>query len=142
MSNNDLNPCCWAPSKALKELERGMNNSPCILTDAPAEFNDTPLYRDPAGIIAAQQRILNRLAEMLGVNAGDGDGLITRVEWVRKDAERYQWLKDKRMFRMFSVDMAGKHTFTTAGRPIGSGRNIDEAIDAEIDKALAAGEAG
>lgn len=64
------------------------------------------------------------------------------VEELRKDAERYQWLKDKRMFRMFSADMTGKHTFTTVGRPIGSGRNIDEAIDAEISKALAAGEAG
>lgn len=58
-------PCCWAPSKALKELERGMNNAPCILTDSPAEFNDTPLYRDPAGTIAALERENAELREAL-----------------------------------------------------------------------------
>lgn len=52
----DQHPCCWAPSKALKELERGMNNAPCILTDGPTELNDTPLYRVPAGTIAAHQQ--------------------------------------------------------------------------------------
>lgn len=137
VGNNDYHPAAWVPSKALKKLERGYNNSPCILTDGLTEFNDTPLYRDPAGTITAQQRILNRLAEVLGMKAGDADGLITRAVRVRKDAERYQWLKDKREIRIYSVDTAGEHTYITAGRPIGSGRNIDEAIDAEIGKNLA-----
>ncbi|MCF6783363.1 hypothetical protein [Stutzerimonas stutzeri] len=33
----------WATSGALKKLKGGFNNSPCVLTDGPAEFNDTPL---------------------------------------------------------------------------------------------------
>ncbi|EXF45213.1 hypothetical protein BAY1663_02292 [Pseudomonas sp. BAY1663] len=37
-------PVCWASSTALAKLRNGRNNSPCVLTDGPAEFNDTPLY--------------------------------------------------------------------------------------------------
>lgn len=119
-----------------RDCKHGQLARSCNICDLEQEVNEK------AKTIAAQQQILTDLAEILGVEAGDVDGLITRVERVRKDAERYQWLKDKRVFRVFSADMSGRHTFAIVGRPIGSGRNIDEAIDAEIDKALAGGEAG
>lgn len=40
-------PACWASSTALAKLQNGRNNSPCVLTDGPAELNDTPLYAAP-----------------------------------------------------------------------------------------------
>jgi len=48
-------PVCWASSAALAKLQNGRNNSPCVLTDGPAEFNDTPLYAAPIAQTAPQQ---------------------------------------------------------------------------------------
>jgi len=44
---SEQQPVCWANSAALAKLRNGRNNSPCVLTDRPAEFNDTPLYANP-----------------------------------------------------------------------------------------------
>lgn len=60
-----MDPAAWAPSKALDKLSHGYNNSPCILTDGPVEFNDTPLYRDPHGRIAALEREVGVLTAKL-----------------------------------------------------------------------------
>lgn len=38
---------CWVPRACLDKLRNGRNNSPTVLTDGPAEFNDTPLYTTP-----------------------------------------------------------------------------------------------
>ena len=38
---------CWVPRACLDKLRNGRNNSPTVLTDGPAEFNDTPLYTAP-----------------------------------------------------------------------------------------------
>lgn len=38
---------CWVPRACLDKLRNGRNNSPTVLTDGPAEFNDTPLYTIP-----------------------------------------------------------------------------------------------
>lgn len=38
---------CWVPRACLDKLRNGCNNSPAVLTDGPAEFNDTPLYTIP-----------------------------------------------------------------------------------------------
>lgn len=38
---------CWVPRACLDKLRNGCNNSPAVLTDGPAEFNDTPLYATP-----------------------------------------------------------------------------------------------
>jgi len=38
---------CWVPRACLDKLRNGRNNSPSVLTDGPAEFNDTPLYTTP-----------------------------------------------------------------------------------------------
>ena len=38
---------CWVPRACLDKLRNGHNNSPAVLTDGPAEFNDTPLYTTP-----------------------------------------------------------------------------------------------
>ena len=43
-AQTEQQPVCWASSAALAKLRNGRNNSPCVLTDGPAEFNDTPLY--------------------------------------------------------------------------------------------------
>lgn len=40
-------PVAWAPRTCLDKLRSGRNNSPTVLTDGPAEFNDTPLYAAP-----------------------------------------------------------------------------------------------
>lgn len=47
-AQTEQQPVCWASSTALAKLQNGRNNSPCVLTDGPAEFNDTPLYTRPA----------------------------------------------------------------------------------------------
>lgn len=46
-AQTEQQPVCWASSTALAKLRNGRNNSPCVLTDGPAEFNDTPLYTHP-----------------------------------------------------------------------------------------------
>lgn len=46
-AQTEQQPVCWASSSALAKLQNGRNNSPCVLTDGPAEFNDTPLYAAP-----------------------------------------------------------------------------------------------
>ena len=38
---------CWVPRACLDKLRNGRNNSPTVLTDGRAEFNDTPLYTAP-----------------------------------------------------------------------------------------------
>lgn len=63
MSSKKYWPAAWAPSKALKELEGGRNNSPCILTDEKTKSNDIPLYRDPEGAIAALEQEVQQLRE-------------------------------------------------------------------------------
>lgn len=57
--------------------------------------------------------------------------LRAELESARVDAERYRYLKDIGVFRVLSLDMSGKHTWTLVGRPIrGEGSTIDVAIDA------------
>jgi hypothetical protein len=46
-AQTEQQPVCWASSTALAKLQNGRNNSPCVLTDGPAEFNDTPLFAAP-----------------------------------------------------------------------------------------------
>lgn len=87
--------------------------------------------------IRTQQRVLNGLAEMLGVAEGDVDGLITRVERLKKDAERYQWLRDP----CSGAERVVLYSRGDFGRGLLSYTMLDDAIDAEIGKALAGGEA-
>ncbi|MTI92142.1 MAG: hypothetical protein FH750_12315 [Pseudomonas stutzeri] len=46
-AQTEQQPVCWASSTALAKLRNGRNYSPCVITDGPAEFNDTPLYAAP-----------------------------------------------------------------------------------------------
>ena len=50
-------------------------------------------------------------------------------EELRKDAERYRFLKDHGHFRAMSMDMGGNHSWTGMGRNVGKGPRVDEAID-------------
>lgn len=53
-AQTEQQPVCWASSTALAKLRNGRNNSPCVLTDGPAEFNDTPLFAAPVAQTAPQ----------------------------------------------------------------------------------------
>ncbi|WP_217706418.1 hypothetical protein [Pseudomonas aeruginosa] len=64
------------------------------------------------------------------------DRLKAENEALRKDAERYRFLKDQGHFRAMGIDMGGNHSWTGMGRNVGCGPTVDEAIDAAIDAAL------
>lgn len=72
---------CWVPRACLDKLRNGCNNSPAVLTDGPAEFNDTPLYtipqpsQDVPGLVEALEQCAASLAwncfgECRAVHAG------------------------------------------------------------------------
>lgn len=71
MTTNNPPVAAWAPSTALAKLASRHNNSPCVLTDGPAEFNDVALIR-----------------------LSDYEILQAECEKLRKDAERYRWMCD------------------------------------------------
>lgn len=53
-----------------------------------------------------------------------------RVAELEQDARRYRWLVANGYFRVYSLDMGGKHTWSPIGRPIrGQGPTLDAAID-------------
>lgn len=54
-TNNASGPVAWVPRAALDRLRNGRNNSPTVLTDGPAEFNDTPLYTAPPSAAVVPQ---------------------------------------------------------------------------------------
>lgn len=66
-AQTEQQPVCWASSTALVKLRNGRNNSPCVLTDGPAEFNDTPLYviaqteqPEQSGLVEALEAIVRQ----------------------------------------------------------------------------------
>lgn len=66
------------------------------------------------------------------VRASDYDALRAEVDALRKDAERYRFLKDQGHFRAVSIDMGGNHAWTGMGRSVGRGATVDAAIDAAL----------
>lgn len=57
---------------------------------------------------------------------------VDNCELFRRDAERYQFLKDQGHFRAMSIDMGGNHSWTGMGRHVGKGETVDAAIDAAM----------
>lgn len=106
MTTNNPPIAAWAPSTALAKLASRRNNSPCVLTDGPAEFNDVALIRlsDYEALQAECEELGKELAEtelralkfIHRCNAhvelyqelrGERDHLQTECEKLRKDAE-------------------------------------------------------
>ena len=100
----------WAPSTALHKLESRHNNAPCVLTDGPAEFNDIALIRltdherlqaEAERLQAAHEEELFQVRQARDAHFGElmraleqVDALKAECEKLRKDAERYRWLRD------------------------------------------------
>lgn len=53
------------------------------------------------------------------------------VQALRKDAERYKWLK--KQFRIMSPDMGGNHSWVLQ-RPLRKGHSVDVVCDAAMEK--------
>lgn len=128
-AQTEQQPVCWASSTALAKLQNGRNNSPCVLTDGPAEFNDTPLYAAPIAQTAPQP-------EQSGLVEAERDQLRAEVEGLRKDADRWRYVRlqgdDTHWLNLLRVDLDE------------FGGNINAAVDALIDgeaPAMAAKEA-
>ena len=86
--------------------------------------------------VRCQQLVLDQIAQALGLETGDVDGIGREIERLKKDAERYRWLRDE------SGDGVGEaceiYDINYEIQGLKQGPELDEAID----KALAAGEAG
>jgi hypothetical protein len=67
-AQTEQQPVCWASSTALAKLRNGRNNSPCVLTDGPAELNDTPLYAAPIAQTAPQGKF--RMGDLVKKSTG------------------------------------------------------------------------
>lgn len=91
----------WAPSTALHKLASRHNNAPCILTDTPAEFNDVALVR-----------------------LSDYEALQAECEKLRKDAERYRYIKKGNQWIIAA---------TQTGFQI-DGEDLDDLIDREMEQ--------
>lgn len=98
MTTNNPPIAAWAPSTALHKLESRHNNAPCILTDGPAEFNDVALVRLDA--YEALQAERDQQYDMKVKAREQRDEVTTKLstlyaecEKLRKDAERYRWLR-------------------------------------------------
>jgi len=73
------------------------------------------------------------MKERIEEHEQERDQLKAENEALRKDAERYRWLKDQGHFRAMSIDMGGNHTWTGMGRNVGCGPTVDDAIDAALE---------
>lgn len=100
MTTNNPPIAAWAPSTALAKLASRHNNAPCVLTDGPAEFNDVALVR-----LSDYERLQADLADMERdyltiIEAQDAEHrkqlarLQAECEKLRRDAERYRWIKE------------------------------------------------
>lgn len=100
----------------------------------PAEAEGAGLRAMSAGEWAERAPSRNVVLEDEAIAAlsaviAERDQLRAEAEALRKDAERYRWLKDQGHFRAMSVDMGGNHAWAGMGRSVGAGGTVDAAID-------------
>lgn len=79
----------WAPSAALHKLASRRNNAPCILTDAPAEFNDVALIRlsDYEALQAAYEEELSQLRQTRDAHFGEMMRALEQVDALKAECE-------------------------------------------------------
>ena len=117
MTTNNPPIAAWAPSIALCKLASRHNNAPCILTDGPAEFNDVALIRlsDYESLQAEYERLRKHLQNLIDQTTplepepgnpmwsrriqldeviAERDSLRAECAKLRKDVERYRWLRN------------------------------------------------
>jgi len=140
MTTNNPPIAAWAPSTALHKLESRHNNAPCILTDRPAEFNDVALVRlaDYEALKAAHEEELFQVRQDRDAHFGElmraleqVDAMKAEREKLRKDAERYRWLRDKCDRWDGGLVVAKVTEFSLSSW---SGDDLNAAIDAAMEK--------
>jgi hypothetical protein len=68
--------------------------------------------------------------KMIGIEKGEAPtGAPLDLTDDQRDAGRFRHLIATGAFRTSSIDMSGKHTWSTTGRLVGRGTNVREAID-------------
>lgn len=138
MTTNNPPIAAWAPSTALSKLESRHNNAPCVLTDGPAELNDVALIRlsDYEALQAAYEEELFQVRQDRDTHFGalmraleQVDALQAECEKLRKDAERYRWLRDAHAAHPISLTICSANDW---GLKPWSGDDPDAAIDAAM----------
>lgn len=98
----------WAPTTALEKLKAGFNNSPCVLTDGPAEFNNVPLVTLAAlsAVTAERDRLREQcdLNDMVHGTKGRERvaALLSQNEALREKADKYATIE--RVMAMLECD--------------------------------------
>lgn len=93
---------------------------------------------EPASAVIAEMRARAEKARAAACMLGapeviDWADRLERASWggeaeVARDAEMFRWLVDTKCLRAGSIDISGSHTWVAAGRTIGRGATVREAI--------------